>query len=210
MPIRMNKPGESSFDINIDNTFDPLDDHTIELVDMDEYQGISKIDGKPYTSIKWIFRIFDENGVTFTNLIDDSVYETWQFTSKSLAPKANARAWAAALLGKTELSDVECDELSENFDSALVGKRATASWKVEEDKTTGNKRLKVALMRPLRKARRQAPAAAAEPVQAPTPRNGAASRAATRESAAERRAKLEAELAGLTDEDTGSDDDIPF
>ena len=162
MPIRMNKPSESSFGINIEDTFDATDDHTVELVDMDEFQGVSKMDGKPYTSIVWKFVIYDADGIAFTNLIDGGAFESWQFSSMSLSEKSQARAWAAALLGKSALSDAECDKLAEAFDSALVGKRATASWKVDSDPKTGNKRLKIALLRPLRKSRTAAPARPAE------------------------------------------------
>lgn len=207
MPIKMNKPGESSFGINIDDSFDPTDDHRVQLVDMDEYEGISTIDGKPYTSIKWILRVFDADGNSFTNLIDGSPYETWQFTSKSMAPKSNARAWAAAFLGKQELTDMECDRLAENFDGALMEKFALASWKVEDK--DGNKRLKIALLRPLKKTAAARTTPAAVPVQESAPKTAAETNGRTshRETAAERRAKLEAELAGLTDEDV---DGEPF
>jgi hypothetical protein len=201
MPIRMNKPGESSFGINIDDTFDPTEDHTVELVDMDEFNGVSKLDGKPYVSIVWKFRIFDADGVAFTNLIDGGPYESWQFSSLSLAEKSTGRAWAAALVGHP-LTDAECDALADRFDEALVGKRALASWKVEED--AKGKKLKIALLRPERKkAAPKAETVAAPP--APTPiTNGPA-----RESAAQRRARLEAELAAVADEDADGNE-VPF
>lgn len=156
MPIRMNKPSESSFGINIDDTFDPTEDHTVELVDMDEFNGVSKLDGKPYVSIVWKFRVFDADGVAFTNLIDGGPYESWQFSSLSLAEKSTGRAWAAALVGHP-LTDAECDALADRFDEALVGKRALASWKVEED--AKGKKLKIALLRPERKKAAAAPKA---------------------------------------------------
>jgi hypothetical protein len=224
MPIKMNKPSESSFGINIDDRFDPADDHTVVLNDMDEFQGVSKIDGKPYTSIKWVFGIYDADGVAFTNLIDGGAYETWQFTSLSLAPKSNGRAFAAALLGKTELTDAECDRIADNFDQALVGKSATASWRVEEDKANGNKRLKLILLRPLRrKAAPSRPAVEAAPEFIPrevvteAARNAAANGArrtapsAAQETAAERRARLQAELAAMSAEDGAeTGDEAPF
>jgi hypothetical protein len=214
MPIRMNKPGESSFGINVDDSFDPTDDHTVELVDMDEFQGVSKIDGKPYTSIVWKFAIYGADGIAFTNLIDGGVFETWQFSSLSLSEKSQGRAWAAALLGKPSLTDAECDAIAEAFDSALVGKQATASWKVED--VNGNKRLKLALLRPLKKTGRRAAAdvAAEAPPEFVTPNPPPRSMPTTngpspaRQTAAERRAQLEAELAGLSDENANGD--VPF
>jgi hypothetical protein len=212
MPIRMNKPSESSFGINIDDRFDPSDDHVVKLDDMDEYQGISKVDGKPYTSIKWVFTVYDAEGVAFTNLIDGGVYETWQFSSQSLAPKSNGRAWAAALLGKIELTDEECDRIAENFDTALIGKQARASWKVETDPTTKNKRLKIAMLRPMRM--RQAPVGATrppEPEVAPSaPPPSAPTTNGARETAAEKRARLHAELAAMSDAEDAEDGDVPF
>ena len=211
--VRMNKPSESSFGINIEDTFDSTDDHTVKLVEMDEFQGVSKIDGKPYTSIVWKFCIYDADGVAFSNLIDGGAFETWQFSSMSLSAKSQGRAWAAALLGKTELSDEECDKIADSFDTVLVGKQATASWKIEDDPKSGNKRLKIALLRPLRRQRTAAPARPAEEAAtaataatvdtyAPA-QNGAPT---ARQTAAERRAALEAEIAA----EAGSDDDAPF
>jgi len=213
MPIRMNKPGESSFGINIEDTFDPNDDHTVELVDMDEFQGVSKIDGKPYTSIVWKFAIYDTDGIAFTNLIDGGVFETWQFSSLSLSEKSQGRAWAAALLGKPSLTDAECDAIAEAFDSALVGKQATASWKVED--VNGNKRLKLALLRPLRRQRPAPPSTAPKPKPAPEappefvtpnppPRSMPTANGA-RETAAERRARLQAELAAMPEDDADAE-----
>ena len=207
MPIKMNKPSESAFGINIEDRFDENDDHTVELIEMSDFQGISKLDGKPFTSVKWVMRIFDEDGVSFTNLIDGGPYELWAFSSMSLATKSNARAWASAFIGH-ELSDEECDELAEDFDEALVGKRARASWKVEEDPTTKNRRLKIALLRPLKPSRRSAATQAPLPETAPpTPTPAAAPAATVGETAAQRRARLQAELAAMSDDD---DQEAPF
>lgn len=203
MPIKMNKPSESSFGINVEDRFDPRDDHLVELADMEEFNGVSKIDGKPFTSIVWKFAVYDTDGVAFTNVIDGGVFESWQFSSLSLAPKSNGRAWASALLGKTELSDAECDKLADNFDTALIGKQAVASWKVED--VNGNKRLKLVLLRPTRPKRAATPAPAA-PAAAPPAANGSA-----KETAAERRARLQAELAAMPDDgDDVTGDEAPF
>ena len=54
MPIRMTKPSEgSNFSVAIEDRFDPSEDHIVELMSMDEYNGVSTIDGKPYTSLMW-------------------------------------------------------------------------------------------------------------------------------------------------------------
>lgn len=203
MPIKMNKPSESSFGINVEDRFDPRDDHVVELADMEEFNGVSKIDGKPFTSIVWKFAVYDADGVAFTNVIDGGVFESWQFSSLSLAPKSNGRAWASALLGKTELSDAECDKLADNFDTALVGKQATASWKVED--VNGNKRLKLVLLRPLR---RKAAPAATPPKATSAPKAPYNGNAQSGETAAERRARLQAELAAVDAEGMG--DEAPF
>lgn len=102
---------------------------------------------------------------------------------------------------------MECDRLAENFDGALMEKFALASWKVEDK--DGNKRLKIALLRPLKKTAAARTTPAAVPVQESAPKTAAETNGRTshRETAAERRAKLEAELAGLTDEDV---DGEPF
>jgi hypothetical protein len=219
MPIKMNKPSESSFGINVEDRFDPRDDHLVELADMEEFNGVSKIDGKPFTSIVWKFAVYDADGIAFTNVIDGGVFESWQFSSLSLAPKSNGRAWASALLGKTELSDAECDKLADNFDTALIGKRATASWKVED--VNGNKRLKLVLLRPLRRKAASKVATELPPEFIPrevvteAARNAASNGAeratpsAAQETVAERRARLQAEIAAMTD-DVETGDEAPF
>lgn len=220
MPIRMTKPSEGgSFSITIEDRFDPQEDHIVELMSMDEYEGISTIDGKPYTSIMWHVRVYDAEGVAFLNMIDQAPYDLVEFSSMSLAKgkrgPSKARLWASAFLGH-ELTDEECERLAENFDGALVGKRARASWSIETDDKTGSKKLKFALLRPLpRSATRAATpetngstpvAPSAAP--APTPSVGGA-----RETPSERRARLQAELAAMEDDDgdsTDSTDDLPF
>jgi len=214
----MTKPSEGgNFSIAIEDRFDPTDDHVVEIMSMDEYNGVSTIDGKPYTSIMWHCRIYDADGIAFLNLIDQAPYDFVDFSSMSLAKgnkTAKAREWASAFLGH-ELSDAECETLAENFDGHLVGKRALASWKLEDDKKNGGKKLKFALLRPVRKPRPAAaaaetngtsPVAPAQPAAPPAERPG-------RETSAQRRARVEAEnaarLAALDDDDEG-DDDEPF
>lgn len=200
--VKMNKPSESAFGVNVDDSFDEHEDHTVELVSMDEWSGVSKIDGKPYTQIVWHFVPYNDDGIAFTNLIDGGVFETWQFTSMSLGVSqkgpSTGRLWASALLGH-ELTDAECDKIADNFDAALVGKRAVASWQLTSDAATGNKRLKIALLRPL--SRKAAAAAAQRPSTAPV-----APEVPHGKSAAERRAELEAQLAALADTDDGQAD----
>jgi len=221
MPIRMTKPSEGgNFSIAIEDRFDPSDDHIVELMSMDEYQGISTIDGKPYTSIMWHCRIFDADGIAFTNEIDHAAYDFVEFSSMSLARGqrvAKAREWAGAFLGH-ELNDEECERLAENFDGSLVGKRALASWKLEDDKKNGGKKMRFALLRPVpaRMRRQEAPSAnGTAPVQAPPPQPAPPVSQPGRETAAQRRARLEAELAAMGDDDdvdiSGADDaDTPF
>ncbi|HYW87184.1 MAG TPA: hypothetical protein VFB50_05415 [Chloroflexota bacterium] len=235
----MTKPSEGgNFSIAIEERFDPSDDHIVELMSMDEYNGISTIDGKPFTSIMWHCRIFDEHGVAFCNEIDQGPYDFVEFSSMSLAKgsrgPAKARLWASAFLGH-ELSDEECERIAENFDGTLVGKRALASWSLADDPKNGGKKLKWALLRPI-PARMRRPAAEANgsspvaPVAqpAPTPSRRAQVEAemerepknppfpAYRETASQRRARLQAELASMDNEDdpdevdvSGADDD-PF
>jgi hypothetical protein len=215
MPIRMTKPSEGgNFSVAIEDRFDPSDDHIVELMSMDEYQGVSTIDGKPYTSIMWHCRIYDAEGIAFLNEIDHSPYDFVEFSSMSLAKgnkTAKAREWAGAFLGH-ELNDAECERIAENFDGTLVGKQALASWKLEDDKKNGGKKLKFALLRPIpaRLRRTAAPTTnGTSPVEpevasAPPP----VSRPAERETAAQRRARLQAELDATTDEE--DDDDVPF
>jgi hypothetical protein len=224
MPIRMTKPSEGgNFGVTIEDRFDATEDHIVELMSMDEYQGVSTIDGKPYTSIMWHCRIYDEHGIAFLNMIDNSPYDFVEFSSMSLAKGnkvAKAREWAGAFLGH-ELSDAECEAIAENFDGSLVGKQALASWKLEDDKKNGGKKLKFALLRPVpaRLRRNAAPAYPAQEVNGNSPVPPAAPPAApaptpaARETAAERRARLEAELAAMDDGDAVTmpdDDDIPF
>ena len=146
MPIKMNKPGDTSFALTIEDRFDANEDHIVEIVDMDTRDDVSTIDGKPYTSIVWKYRVFDAEGVAFIDKVDGSPYEGWEFSSMALTPKAKARAWASAFLGH-ELSDDECDRIADNFDGAIVGKRARVSWKLEEK--PGGTRIRFALLRPL-------------------------------------------------------------
>ena len=113
---------------------------------MDTRDDVSTIDGKPYTSIVWKYRVFDADGVAFIDKVDGSPYEGWEFSSMALTPKAKARAWASAFLGH-ELSDDECDRIADNFDAVIVGKRARVSWKLEEK--PGGTRIRFALLRPL-------------------------------------------------------------
>jgi hypothetical protein len=219
MPIRMTKPSEGgNFGVTIEDRFDATEDHVVELMSMDEYQGVSTIDGKPYTSIMWHCRIYDEHGIAFLNMIDNSPYDFVEFSSMSLAKgnkTAKAREWAGAFLGH-ELSDAECEAIAENFDGSLVGKRALASWKLEDDKKNGGKKLKFALLRPVpaRLRRTSAPAAnGTSPVQAEVAPQAPVAAPAARETAAERRARLQAELAAMPDDDVVTmpdDDDIPF
>lgn len=211
MPIRMTKPSEGgNFGVTIEDRFDATDDHIVELMSMDEYNGVSTIDGKPYTSIMWHCRIYDADGVAFLNMIDQLAYDFVEFSSMSLAKgskTAKAREWAGAFLGH-ELSDAECEAIAENFDGSLVGKRALASWKLEEDKKNGGKKLKFALLRPIPARMRKTTApttngtSPVDPTVVSTP---------ARETAVQRRARLEAELAAVNDyDDTPDDQDLPF
>lgn len=215
MPIRMTKPSEGgNFSVAIEDRFDVNEDYVVELMAMDEYNGISTIDGKPYSSLMWHCRIYDEQGLAFLNEIDHSPYDFVEFSSMSLAKgakTAKAREWAGAFLGH-ELSDAECEAVAENFDGALVGKRALASWKLEDDKKNGGKKMRFALLRPvparLRKAVAGPSANGAAPV-APAAPPVAQAPPAARETAAERRARLLAEAAAISDDDV-ADDDVPF
>jgi hypothetical protein len=205
MPIKMNKPGDTTFAITVEDRFDANEDAIVEIVDMDTRDDVSTIDGKPYTSIVWKYRIFDQDGVAFLDKVDGSAYEGWEFSSMALTPKAKARAWASAFLGH-ELSDEECDKIADNFDGAIVGKRARVSWKVEE-KANGT-RIRFALLRPL--LTKATKPAAAPKTSAPTP---PAANGPVRETAAERRARLQAELEAMddqVDESAVADDDVPF
>jgi len=211
----MTKPSEGGgFSIAIEDRFDPTDDHVVELMSMDEYQGVSKIDGKPYTSIMWHCRIYDQDGVAFLNEIDHAPYDFVGFSSMSLAKgnkTAKAREWAGAFLGR-ELTDDDCEKLAENFDGALVGKRALASWKFETNQD-GSKKMGFALLRPIPARMRrptaevngtnpQPPVREVAPPAQPTP---------GRETAAQRRARQMAEYAAKLDaEDNEDDDDEPF
>ena len=202
MPIRMNKPSDTSFALTIEDRFDPQDDHVVEIIDMDTRDDVSAIDGKPYTSLVWKYRVFDADGVAFLDQVDGSAWEGWEFSSMALTPKAKARGWASAFIGH-ELTDEEADNIADNFDGAIVGKRARVSWKVEEK--AGGTRIRFGFVRPMptRTAARPAPAPATPPPAATPPtENG-------RETAAQRRARLEAELASIG-EDDGGDDSLPF
>lgn len=71
--------------------------------------------------VKWIFTLTDMNGEVIE---DDKGFaaEMWQFSSKRLSPRAKARKWAEALLGRP-INDADTGEtLAED----LRGKRAVA------------------------------------------------------------------------------------
>ena len=214
MPIRMNKPSDTSFALTIEDRFDPQDDHVVEIIDMDTRDDVSAIDGKPYTSIVWKYRIYDQDGVAFIDSIDGSAYEGWEFSSMALTPKAKARGWASAFIGH-ELTDEEADRIADNFDGAIVGKRARVSWKIEEK--AGGTRIRFGFVRPMptRTATRPATttgnATNVVPTVAPTTQTTPVAPQANNghETAAQRRARLEAELASIGD-DNGGDDDLPF
>lgn len=207
MPIRMQKPTDGgNFAIAIEERFDISEDHIVELTSMQEFNLVSSIDGKPYTRIGWHCHIFDADGVAFVNEIDGSPYDFMDFTSTSLFKgnkTAVAREWAGAFLGH-ELSEEECGRIAENFDGVLVGKRALASFKLEDDKKNpGTKRMKFALLRPI-------PARMRKTVVPVAPTNGATVAApfaatAPRETAAARRARLEAELSAMDDDEVNTD-----
>ena len=214
MPIKMNKPGDTTFALTIEDRFDSNEDHIVEIVDMDTRDDVSTIDGKPYTSIVWKYRVFDAEGVAFIDKVDGSPYEGWEFSSMALTPKAKARAWASAFLGH-ELSDDECDRMADNFDGVIVGKRARVSWKLEEK--PGGTRIRFALLRPLltkaqpatpvppaAKAKPPASAPVPEAPTAPAAKNGNTSAA---ESAADRRARLMADLDAMNEAEAADDDD---
>ena len=204
MPIRMNKPSDSSFALTIEDRFDPNDDHVVEIIDMDTRDDVSAIDGKPYTSIVWKYRVFDTDGVAFLDQVDGSAWEGWEFSSMALTPKAKARAWASAFIGH-ELTDEEADRIADNFDGAIVGKRARVSWKIEEK--AGGTRIRFGFLRPM--PTKTATRLAAPPVQEAAPAAAPPSENGQRETQAERRARLEAELASIGD-DNGGNDDLPF
>ena len=215
MPIRMTKSGDKSFALTIEDRFDPQDDHVVEIIDMDTRDDVSTIDGKPYTSLVWKYRIFDQDGVAFLDQVDGSAWEGWEFTSMALTPKAKARGWASAFVGH-ELTDEEADAIADNFDGAIVGKRARVSWKVEEK--NGGTRIRFGFVRPMptRAAALVAPTAGnatnVVPTVAPTTQTTPVAPQAnngSRETPAQRRARLEAELASIGD-DNGGDDDLPF
>lgn len=206
---------KSNFSVAIEDRFDITEDHIVEVMSLDEYHGISKQDGKPYVSIMWHCRIFDNDGIAFLNEIDLAPYDMVEWSSPSLVKgnkTAKAREWASAFLGH-ELSDDECDELADNFDGALVGKRALASFKLDAGK------LRFALLRPIPPRMRKvaapterpqtAPPAAPAPAMAPNGSTRLQVTPAARESLAERRARLEAELAAMEGEPEG-EDDRPF
>jgi hypothetical protein len=222
MPIRMQKPTDSnSFAIAIEDRFDISEDHIVEVTSLQQFDLVSSIDGKPYVRIGWHFRIFDNEGIAFVNEIDGAAYDFMDFTSTSLfkgGKTAVAREWAGALLGH-ELSEDECTAIADDFDGALVGKRALASFKLEDDKKNpGTKRMKIALLRPIPPRLRKtaaptqrpqtAPPAAPAPAMAPNGSAKAQAVPAARESLAEKRARLEAELAAMEGEP--EDDDRPF
>lgn len=209
MPIQMKKPGDSSFELTIEDRFDPNQDYVVKVVDMDTADYVSKIDGKPYTSLHWQYCIYDADGVAFSDATSGAVWEGREFSSLSLSGKAKGRMWASAFIGH-ELTDDECDKIAENFDAVIVGKSARVSFKLTEKKGDGGTvlghNLQWALVRPLLK-----PVAATRPA---ARSNGETRQAEVtappvqaRESAAEKRARLEQELAAMDD---GADDDTPF
>ena len=214
MPIRMQKPSEGgNFSVAIEDRFDISEDHVVELMSMDEYNGISSIDGKPYTSIMWHCRIYDDQGIAFLNEIDHAPYDFVEFSSMSLAKgakgPAKARMWASAFLAH-ELSEEECERIAENFDGALVGKKALASFGLEDDKKNGGKKMRFALLRPVpTRMRREAPVNGTAPVQAPPPQPAQPPVSQPgRETAAQRRARLQAELASMDNEDDPDEVDV--
>lgn len=219
MPIQMKKSGDGSFDLTIEDRFDPSEDYTVEVMDMDTYSGVSKMDGKPFTSLKWIYRIYDADGVVFVDQVSGEAWEGVEFSSLSLFGTAKGRGWASAFIGH-DLTDDECDAIADNFDGAIVGKRARASFKVIEKKSEGGavlgRNLSWALLRPLltraapARASKAKPATAAvaatspEAPTAPAAKNGNTSAA---ESAADRRARLMAELDAMNEAEAAADDD---
>jgi len=214
MPIRMQKPSEGgNFSVAIEERFDVSEDYVVELMSMDEYNGISSIDGKPYTSIMWHCRIYDDQGIAFLNEIDHAPYDFVEFSSMSLAKgakgPAKARMWASAFLAH-ELSEEECERIAENFDGALVGKKALASFGLEDDKKNGGKKMRFALLRPVpTRMRREAPVNGTAPVQAPPPQPAQPPVSQPgRETAAQRRARLQAELASMDNEDDPDEVDV--
>jgi len=210
----MQKPSEGgNFSVAIEDRFDISEDHVVELMSMDEYNGISSIDGKPYTSIMWHCRIYDDQGIAFLNEIDHAPYDFVEFSSMSLAKgakgPAKARMWASAFLAH-ELSEEECERIAENFDGALVGKKALASFGLEDDKKNGGKKMRFALLRPVpTRMRREAPVNGTAPVQAPPPQPAQPPVSQPgRETAAQRRARLQAELASMDNEDDPDEVDV--
>lgn len=223
MPIQMKKPSDSSFELTIEDRFDPNEDYVVEVVDMDTGDYVSKLDGKPYTSLHWNYRIYDHEGVVFVDEVSGSPWEGREFSSLSLSARAKGRGWASAFLGH-ELTDDECDKLADNFDGAIVGKRARVSFKLVEKKDDRGSvlgtNLSWALVRPIPPSRPARPSAPApQPVVPPTPAANGPGPMPTgpgngpgRETPAQRRARLEAELAAMNDDapDQDGDDDRPF
>jgi len=212
----MQKPSEGgNFSVAIEDRFDISEDHVVELMSMDEYNGISSIDGKPYTSIMWHCRIYDDQGIAFLNEIDHAPYDFVEFSSMSLAKgakgPAKARMWASAFLAH-ELSEEECERIAENFDGALVGKKALASFGLEDDKKNGGKKMRFALLRPvparLRPLMRETNGSSPVAPAATPPPAAAAPSAPGRETAAQRRARLQAELASMDNEDDPDEVDV--
>jgi hypothetical protein len=225
----MQKTSDRSFALTIEDRFDPNEDYVVEVTDMDTFSGVSKIDGKAFTSLIWIYRIFDQDGVVFTDAVSGAPWEGRVFSSMALGGQAKGRLWASGFLGH-ELSDAECDAIADNFDGAIVGKHARVSFKVvakkNADGTPLGSNLEWALVRPMPKA---APRAATPPTAravAPTPiANGAAPKAAkpqaevlrgvVPETPAQKRARLVAELEAMENSDEVSEDgadghDLPF
>jgi hypothetical protein len=228
MPIQMKKSGDGSFDLTIEDRFDPSEDYTVEVMDMDTYSGVSKIDGKPFTSLKWIYRVYDQDGLAFVDQVSGEAWEGVEFSSLSLFGTAKGRGWADAFLGHT-LTDEECDAIADNFDGAIIGKRARASFKLVEKKSADGavlgRNLTWALLRPLLKP--AAPKRAASRPAGPSAQtladdaaikasvapkastNGDAPVSQFRETAAQRRARLQAEMEAIPADDD-DDDNAPF
>jgi len=176
------------------NDFDGLDDSKNwvgRLMDIDEQPSSSqyrKRDDQMMLIHKWSLHDL-ETGAAWTNA-EDEVAELWDITSDSTRynPKAQNPDWriagarqrANALMGKVLDDDEVKTMIGHGWKESLVGHRAllTLEWTVDRN---GNDRLKVIKLRPF-----VTKATAAEPAPA--------------ESAAEKRARLQAEMAALEEE----------
>jgi hypothetical protein len=173
------------------NDFDGLDDtknYIGKLVDIDEQPSNSqyrKRDDQMMLIHKWT--IWDPaTGVAWTNA-EDEVAELWDITSDSTRynPKAQNPEWriagarqrANALVGKVLDDDEVKTMIGYGWKESLIGKQAllTLEWQVDRN---GNDRLKVLKVRPYQAAPKAEPA----------------------ETAAEKKARLQAEMAALEEE----------